>query len=367
MKILQVSPRYYPNVGGVETHVQQISERLAERGHQVEVACTDRSGTLPGEEKINGVCIRRFKSWAPNEAYYFSDKLKRYLAKKSQNFEIVHAHNYHAFPALYAARAKNDHSFIFTPHFLGSGQTEFRKFLHHIYKFAGKEIFENSQQVICVSEFERDEIKRNFELGEEKIKIIPNGVNIYELKRYPWKPGSILHPRICYAGRFEKRQKNIDKLVESIRILVKDKNIDTELFLIGSGPFEKGVQELIKSLDIGKNVFIKKFLPRNDFLGEVSSCNVFVMPSEYECYGITAAEAIVMGVPTLVTDSSALHEFVKKGLATGIPTPVTPHRIAESINMALQESNDYRTPDWSCKIISWDQVVDDLERVYFKR
>jgi len=47
MKILQVSPGYFPAVGGVEEHVRNISERLA-REHEVTVFATDPSGKLPG-------------------------------------------------------------------------------------------------------------------------------------------------------------------------------------------------------------------------------------------------------------------------------------------------------------------------------
>jgi glycogen synthase len=46
MKILQVCPRYYPSIGGVETHVKNISERLAEK-HDISVLATDFSGKLP--------------------------------------------------------------------------------------------------------------------------------------------------------------------------------------------------------------------------------------------------------------------------------------------------------------------------------
>jgi glycosyltransferase involved in cell wall biosynthesis len=105
MKILQVCPRYYPDIGGVEEHVRNISERLAEK-YDVSVFTTDPSGKLPKQEVINSVKIRRFKSWAPDEAYYFSREIKKCLMKNSDCFDIVHAHSYHAFPGLYAANAK---------------------------------------------------------------------------------------------------------------------------------------------------------------------------------------------------------------------------------------------------------------------
>jgi len=70
MKILFVTPRYYPHIGGVETHVQSIAERLVKRGYDVEVYATDPKGILPVIEVINGIKVRRFRSFAPNNAYY---------------------------------------------------------------------------------------------------------------------------------------------------------------------------------------------------------------------------------------------------------------------------------------------------------
>ncbi|EMR73160.1 hypothetical protein MCGE09_00511, partial [Thaumarchaeota archaeon SCGC AB-539-E09] len=54
MKILQVCPKYYPNIGGVEEHVRNISERLAKK-NDISVFTTDPSGTLRKEEIINRV------------------------------------------------------------------------------------------------------------------------------------------------------------------------------------------------------------------------------------------------------------------------------------------------------------------------
>ena len=50
MRIAQVCPRYSPYIGGVETHVEEISKRLVARGHEVTVITTDPSGKLPQSE-----------------------------------------------------------------------------------------------------------------------------------------------------------------------------------------------------------------------------------------------------------------------------------------------------------------------------
>ena len=365
MKLIQVCPRYYPYIGGVETHVREISERLVKKGFKVEVLTTDPSAKLPNEDIIDDVKVRRFRSWAPSEAYYFSRGLKKYLIKNSESFDIVHAHGYHAFPALYAAQAKNSNVLVFTPHYLGRGQTFFRNLLHIPYKFKAKKIFKESDKVICVSKYEKNLVMDNFKLKDEKVFLIPNGVNLDELSKYKWIP-SLSCPRITYSGRLERYQKNVDKLIQSFRILTHEYHVDAELVIIGTGPYETGMKRLIKKLRLQNRVVLKRLLPRRQYLEELASSNVFVMPSEHECYGIAAAEAIVLGVPTVVANSTALSEYVTKGLALGIDPPITPQKIANVINEVLTTLQMKKIRSFPSGILSWDSVVTQLiENVYY--
>ena len=182
IKVLQVCQRYFPYIGGLETHVRKISEGLARQGFEVDVVTTDPSRRLPKEELINGITIRRFKGWAPNEAYYFSEGLRRHLFRVSKDYDIVHAHGYHAFPALYAAFAKRSNLFIFTPHYHGKGHTFFRNILLVPYKIIGEKTFQKADKVICVSNYERCQISNDFDVEYSKFVTIPNGLDSQEFK-----------------------------------------------------------------------------------------------------------------------------------------------------------------------------------------
>ena len=65
VRILMVTPRFLPEVGGVEMHVAEVVRRIAASDHGVTVLTTDRSGRLPKEEEWNGVAIRRVRAWPP--------------------------------------------------------------------------------------------------------------------------------------------------------------------------------------------------------------------------------------------------------------------------------------------------------------
>ena len=88
MNIAQISARALPFMGGTETHVDEVSARLAERGHQVTVITTDPSNELPKNEVRRGFGVRRRRAWPRNRDWYFSPGVFFEIARGK--FDIVH-------------------------------------------------------------------------------------------------------------------------------------------------------------------------------------------------------------------------------------------------------------------------------------
>ena len=350
MRILQICPRYYPDIGGVEEHVRNISERLAKK-HDVTVFTTDPSRKLPKQETINGVKIRRFKSWAPNEAYYFSRELKKCLMENSYSFDIMHAHSYHAFPALYAAQAKDRNKLIFTPHFHGRGHSFLRNLFHVPYKFWGKSIFTRADKIVCVSNYEKGLIVNNFKVDEEKIVVIPNGVNFEEfrgLKRTKKGYRSLL----C-VSRLEK-YKGIQYLIEVLPLL----DSDVVLEVVGKGSYKESLVKLAKKLNVTQRIKFFQELPRSELLQRYTGADVFVLLSKHEAYGLSVAEALCAEAPCIVANTSALAEWVDGKDCFGIDYPIDLGVLADLIKKVAGKS--------VCKpaILDWDEVTDRLVRLY---
>jgi 1,2-diacylglycerol 3-alpha-glucosyltransferase len=152
MKIAQVCHAYFPSIGGMRTHVQEISERFAAYENVVEVLTTDPSGQLARMEVINKVTVKRFKGWAPGDAYFFSGDLRKFIRNHIDDYDIVHSHNFASLPALYTASAKREKShLIFTPHYHSGGHTFVRNLLHIPYRIIAKKDFTNAEVIVCVS------------------------------------------------------------------------------------------------------------------------------------------------------------------------------------------------------------------------
>ena len=240
LNIAQISPRYFPYIGGVETVVKELSEHFVKRGHSVTVYTTDPLGVLDTAEEINGVSVRRFKSWAPNDAYFISMSLKQCLKKELNQYNIVHAHSYHAIPALYALHSHPKH-FFFSGHYHGGGHTPVRKILHIPYKVIAKNLFTRAERVFCVSHFEKSLVELDFPESSGKITVIPNGVNPAISNAEPFtKKGKI----ILYVGRLE-RYKNVHRLLGALPFL----SPTDRLVIIGNGPAYNTLKKQAERLD----------------------------------------------------------------------------------------------------------------------
>ena len=183
MRIVQVCPKYYPALGGVEEVVKQYSERLVKRGYEVHVYSTDGQLLPPWKESINGVQIHRsikipyliLKSLSPVPLL----PLKLALAK-ADVFHL-HANKYFCTDASALVAKLRRKPFVFQPH-AGTFGSRLVGQLHN--KTVGR-LALSADVVICVSEYEKRLIEKSG-VRVRRFEVLPNGVDVggYE-KRSP--------------------------------------------------------------------------------------------------------------------------------------------------------------------------------------
>lgn len=351
VKIVQVCPRYYPDIGGVETHVREISERLVQMGFEVEVVCTNPTGRLPKYETINGVGVTRFKSFAPDDAYYFAPQIYFYL--KNRIYNLIHTHSYHALPAIFAALAKGDRKLVFTPHYHRGGHTQVRDFLHKIYRPFGSKIFDRADKVICVSEYEQGLVMSDFGVPKWKIEKIPNGLNLTEFVNLkPERNGRTL----LYVGRLEE-YKGVQHIISALPRLE-----GFELEIVGKGPYGNDLRKLADKLGVSEHIRWQSDVTREELLQHYASADVFLMLSTHEAYGITVAEALAAGTPCAVVKGGALAEFVDGEGCIGIAVPITVDKLVEAIQRLRGVGGNIK--NLPITISDWNDVTDRLINVY---
>lgn len=351
MRVAQVCARYSPFVGGVETHVRMISERLKSRGLDVEVLTTDPTWRLPNRSVVNGVTVRRFRSVAPADSYFFSPGLYEYLREASADYDLVHAHSYHSFPSLFAAIAKGKTPLVFTPHYHGTGHTLVRSLAHIPYRRIGSVIFDRSDRIICVSNHELKLLAAKFGRARDKASVIPNGVDAEDLARVrksPARTGSIV-----YVGRLE-RYKRVENIIRAFPRL-KD---DVTLAIIGVGPERDRLRRVISDLALGNRVSVVGYLPRGELLERLGRADAAVSLSRHEAFGVAIAEALSIGVPCVVSGDSALVEFANGVNCIAVTDADDPSEVAEAISKVISRGGA------PMDLPSWEDVADLTVGVY---
>jgi glycosyltransferase involved in cell wall biosynthesis len=347
MKILQVCPKYHPVIGGAEEYVKNISERLAKK-HEVTVFACDPSGKLPREEKINGVLVRRFKSFSPGNAYHISLKMEREL-KKSE-FDIVHGHNYHALPLYFSRNAKRKR-FIVNPYYHVYGSTLIRDFLIKLYKQFGKVLFEQADRIITLSEYEKHLLLNDFNINDDKISVIPNGVDLAGFDNL----GGISRDSkgILCISRLEE-YKGVQHIIKALPLLDEDFHLE----IVGKGPYKARLLALIDKLQLNNRVKFYQDLPRQELHKMYARAGVFVLLSQHEAFSIVVSEALAAKTPCIVANTSALSEWIINKNYFGIDYPVDNAKLAELITKVIG------TEVGDIKLWDWDDVAREILKVY---
>ena len=344
MKIVQVTTRYPPHRGGVETHVKETSERLVDRGHEVTVLTADASGELESTERRNGVLIRRHRGIAPNGAFHVAPGIVRTLQRLDA--DVIHAHNYHSLPLFFAALTLGEARFVVTPHYHAASANSVRHWLLSVYRPFGGWALGQADAVIAVSEWERDQLRRDFGIDATTI---PNGLEVDRFRNA--KPERRDRPYLLCVGRLEE-YKGVQHVIRALPELE-----GYDLLVAGTGPYENELVRIAREENVTDRVVFLGFVDDTRLPGLYTGAEVFLALSEFEAYGMTVAEALVAGTPCVTFRRRALGEWTDRPDVVGIGS-ARPDEIAEAVAAA-------RTREAPCQqVAAWDEIIEDILGVY---
>lgn len=353
MRIAIVAPLYRPAIGGVETHVEQLAGRLAAAGNEVDVLTQTEDRGLPSEERIDGVLVRRFGVLLASEHYPLAPGLARFLSRRGDDYDLLHAHNYHALPALVAA-ATSRAPLVFTPHYHGGSESSFRDALHRPYRLLGSAIMRRARKVIAVAPAEASLLASHFPGAAAKIVVVPNGVDAERISAA--QPFDLDRSVVVLcAGRLDRYK----RVGDTIRALAQldDRHL---LRITGDGPARAELERLVRELGLSRRV---EFLGQLD-LGRLyrwfRTADVYVTMSEIEAMPVTPLETLYAGARVVASDIPAHRgtaRFAGERL-TLVPLGSPPAELAAAIAAAAK--SDPR----GGSIPTWEDVLSSTLAVY---
>ena len=336
--------QFPPHIGGVGVHIHSLAKQLIKEGHEVYVI------TYPHKDikDIDGIHVIGTKGInIPGlRGLLFGINAKKELKKliKDENIDIIHGH--YLFPAgwatVKAGKETNTKSYV-TAH--GSDMFEMYKkqsFMRPILK----KVLKDADVVLAVSNALKDEIiNTNVPNIKEKIRIHWNSVDIDKLKTTPENESKFKNelietynidqnkPIILFVGNIIKR-KNVDLIIEAKKQIKSDAN----LVIVGDGPLLAKLKEKVnKEKEEGKidNIY---FLGAKNNMEEIyPCCDLLVLPSFSESFGLVLIEALACGKAVIGSNVGGIKEIITDDVGLLI-NPNDSADLANAIDRILQDN-----------------------------
>ncbi len=334
MKALFYTREFPPYVyGGAGVHVEYLAEELSKL-MDLDVRCF---GDQNSQEK--SLSVKGF----PFEDGVFEhsdDKLKSvfktlstalHMNADAVDADVVHCHTWYAHFAGIVSKLCYGTPLVITTHSLEPLRPWKREQLGRGYdasSWVEKTAIEMADALIAVSEETKEDVLKHFDVDENKVKVIYNGIN---LQQYVQTSNSATldtygvdknKPYVLFVGRIT-RQKGIIHLVNAIKYI----DTNTQIVLCAGAPDTKEIgKEMEDAVNAVKKVrnnviWIDKMVTKEEIIQLYSHADVFCCPSIYEPFGIINIEAMACNTAVVASAVGGIKEVVVDG-ETGILIPL---------------------------------------------
>lgn len=386
MRVLLTAVRYPPAPGGAETHVHALATGLQARGHDVRVVTSDLAQEVPFRRDpslptvVDGIPVTRLPAWSPGgEAHYvFIRRILRELTREASRADVLHAHSYGYHQTWAAALASKLTStpFVFTPHFHPPWSMEGgprRSALRTIYdRTLGPFTLRSADAILGVSEAEMA-LLEPLSLPRDRVRIVGNGIHLERFTGPNDAAGfrdrvGASGPLILYAGRLASN-KGLLHLVRALPAIV-EAHPDAVVALVGADQDQgAALRREAESLGVAQSLRFVGHVDEAILTAAFHAADVFVLPSEYEAFGIVLLEAMACGTPVVAARRGGMPEVLDGGRAGILVDHGDPAGLGAAVNRLLADPALARELGEEGRAhvgarFTWDAVVDRVEAAY---
>lgn len=388
MRILQACIRYPPGQGGAETHVHSLATRLEQRGHEAVVYTSDLktefpmhriSHDIPEYSTVDGVPVRRFRAHSLPDGLHWV-WMPSMRAMNKDRADLIHAHSYGYHQTHIAAKAAKRLGvpFVYTPHYHppysttgGAGRRRLRAFYDTV---LGKRPFNAASLVIAVSSPEL-ELMKPLIPPKTRTVVIPNGI---DLKRFASEGDGrafrelhhIYGPMLLFTGRLAVN-KHLEAVIDLLPALLKEFPDLTFVAVGEDHAMRRPWQDLAQRLGVEKHVKFIGHISDAELVDAYRACDVFVLPSDYEAFGIVLLEAMACGKPCVATRVGGVLDIITDR-QTGLLVSYGDRAALKGALVSLLGDGSLRRELGAAarhavsERFDWDAIVTRIEAEYYK-
>jgi len=325
-RILILSWEYPPLIeGGLARHVRKLSEQLVCDGLEIHVLTRGDESMLP-EEEMEGVLVHRVREpRRPRDLGEFVTWIEHMNADMLAagvelgdrfDFDLVHGHDW-------LVAVAGDHlanrfrcPLVVTIHATEYGRHQGWVDSHPQSHIHGVErwMANRAERVITCSHYMRGHVADIYDLEEERVTVIPNGIDPLDLQpvddletlraRFagPQQRLVLLVGRLVYEKGFQLALEALPGLIERLG--------DVRFLVAGSGTHEKELKDQAEQLGLMEHGTFLGWIGDDVLHSLYRISDLCVIPSIYEPFGLVALEAMASGCPCIVADTGGLREVV---------------------------------------------------------
>jgi glycosyltransferase involved in cell wall biosynthesis len=304
----------HPRAGGVESHIAEVSRRMAEAGYEITLLASSFPGSRP-RDRISGMDVRRL---GPLATYYPRAVWTCLRETRLDRYDLVVEHLckvpfcsalYSAVPVL----AVNHHlfgtsAFLQVAWPIAAAVVTIESLIPHVYRRV---------PFLAVSPSSRDDLVSRG-IARERIDLLHNGVDIPQRE---FRSAAERPCRVAYFGRLEA-YKRVDLFLRAMAALVPHYP-ELEVAVIGRGQERDRLERLAAELELTARTRFTGFAADEERDALLSESRVCVCPSVKEGWGITVVEANALGTPAVATRAPGLVDAVLED-ETGLLVPEGP-------------------------------------------
>jgi glycogen(starch) synthase len=371
-------------IGGISPHVYHLSKSLARNGVKVYVVTCDFPGALQ-HEIVDGVEVFRIDSYknpSPNFAtwvYLMNVNMQKEAAalvnRLGGEVDIFHAHDWLVANAGIGLKHVFRKPLFATVHSTEIGRRngihfDYERMIHETEAWLTYEAW----KVICCSDYMVSHVRWAFGLPEDKLVMVPNGVNIQEytrnenadLRQFRRRFALPEEKLVLYVGRLVY-EKGIHVFVNAVPKVLA--SVDAKFVVVGNGYMKEPLSNLVNSMGLAHKVMFTGFVD-DETLKNLQRCaDVSVVPSLFEPFGIVALEAMAAKSPIVVSDTGGLAEIVEHDVNGVKVYPENPDSLAWGVTKVLldEKYGNWLRDNAYKKIVEkydWDKISRQTKDVY---
>ena len=292
-------------------------------------------------------------------------------ARVNQSYDLFHAtdHFIPKFKSTPVLATLMDPVPIMHPEWVSGGKTR------HLKNWLFKRSAQSADHYVTISEFVVKDLVEHFHIPEEKISVIPLGVDAtYFQKVEQTKKKTILDKLKLQAGFFLfigtlQPRKNVLTLIEAFRSLPADIQKQHPLIVAGGQGWrsDKEIQALQQLEAEGLGRWLN-YVSTDEKIVLLQSACALVFPSLYEGFGLPVLEAFASDLPVITSNTTSLFEVA--GDAALLVDPYSPSAIAQAMQTLIESSemaNNLRTKGMQrAQEYTWQRTADATWALYEK-